>query len=150
MENAYGYIRVNSLKKFEKIYQAKIKNYCKQNKLKLIDIFKDEGFNKLYKDKFGRFYEEETDSREGLGNLINNIENGEIKKIVVFNSFMLWENVFEESYVKRKLKKAKVEILSIEEPNFSLYQKKPIDEFFDNVTIALQREKARKNMIEYY
>lgn len=150
MENAYGYIRVNSLKKFEKIYQAEIKNYCKQNKLKLIDIFKDEGFNKLYKDKFGRFYEEETDLREGLGNLINNIENGEIKKIVVFNSFMLWEDVFEESYVKRKLKKANVEILSIEEPRFSLYQEKPIYEFVDDVTIAVQREKARKNMIEYY
>lgn len=116
MTKVYGYIRVSTLTQVKhglglKTQEEAISDYCQKNKLELIQIFKDEGISGTIAD------------RHGLTDLLSSF-NG-INKVIVLNSSRLWRNETVKVLVHRELKKAKSDVISIEQPNYSIYSKTP-------------------------
>jgi len=149
MKEVYGYIRVSTETQAEKGYglstqENAIKEYCKQNRLKLIELFKDEGISGTEV------------NRNGLTDLLASL-NG-TKTVVVMNTSRLWRNDNAKVMIKRQLLKAEAELLSVEQPTYSIYDKDP-NEFltnglmelldqYDRMSINLKLAKGRRSKVK--
>ncbi|CJV76057.1 site-specific recombinase/resolvase [Streptococcus pneumoniae] len=135
MKEVHGYLRVSTDTQAEKGYglhtqESAIKDYCKFHKLKLVDIFKDEGTSGT------------TIDRNGLADLLSNLTD--TKSIVVMNTSRLWRSDNAKVMIKRQLIKAEAEVLSVEQPTYSIYDKDPND-FLVNGMMELLDQYDRMN-----
>lgn len=146
MKKVFGYIRVSTDTQADKGYGLStqlnaIKDHCKANKLELVEVFEDKGITG-------------TDAnRQGLTDLLAAF-NG-VSEVVVMNTSRLWRDDMTKVFVKREMSKAKADVISIEQPTYSIYDKEPNDylvntimealDHYERMNIALKLAKGRRS-----
>lgn len=129
-KNVYGYIRVSTETQADKGYgldiqEAAIKEYCQSHNLNLVKVFVDAGKSGAIGDK------DNLESRPAISELLYTL-NG-INSIVVMNTSRLWRDNNARALISMAVKKAKGEIISIEQPRYSLYSEDPDDFLFNSI-----------------
>jgi len=156
MENkaVYGYIRVSTDTQSEKGYgldaqRAAIEQYCKDNNFQLLKIFEDRGISGT--EAVEADGNELISKRKGLLELLSAL-NG-INTIIVFNTSRLWRSDIAKVLIRREIERKGGEVISIEQPRYSIYKKDPsevlingmfelLDEY-ERISIALKLARGR-------
>ena len=140
----YAYYRVSTQTQVEQngiqMQIAEVDKYCSGHNILIAGSFKDEGISGTRAD------------REGLNDLLAILENGD--RVIVQNTSRLWRNDSVKVMVHHELKKIGVEIISIEQPTYSVYSNDPNDFLFngmmelldqyERMTISMKLAKGRK------
>lgn len=111
----YAYYRVSTQSQVEQngieMQIAEVKKYCKEKDITLAGEFKDEGISGT------RF------DRDGLAELLSVLQDGD--KVLVQNTSRLWRDQIVAALVQIELTKKDCDIISIEQPTFSVYDDDP-------------------------
>lgn len=147
----FGYVRVSTLSQVERGFglrtqQLAIEKYCKENKLELVTIYSDEGISGAKVS-----VEEDRVDRTGLTDLLSVINHS---KVVVLNTSRLWRSDTVKVIIQRELKRLKSDVISIEQPSYSIYNKDPNDflingmmellDQYERMSISLKLAKGRR------
>ena len=123
----YAYYRVSTQTQAEKngieMQLAEIEKYCSMNGIELSGSFSDEGITGT------------TEKREGLIDCMASLEKGD--RIVVQNTSRLWRDEAVKVFVIRELRKIGADIISIEQPKYTIYETDPANKFFNAIMEAL-------------
>lgn len=132
-----GYRRVSTDTQSEKGFglddqEQKIQEYCKEQGIQLDRMFTDDGISGNLEDTAD---DDEISKREGLMDLLASIQDG--GKVIVLNTSRLWRSDMTKALVKRELMKHRVQVISIQQPNYDLYSKDPADYLINAIMEAL-------------
>ena len=135
-EKIFGCIRVSTQTQVEKGYglltqKQAIKKYYVAHHMELVELFVDEGISGTEID------------RKGLTELLTAF-NG-IRKVIVLNTSRLWRSDTAKVLIQRTLRQAHADVISIEQPTYSLYTDDPND-FLLNDIIELLDQYERLNI----
>ncbi|UKS27379.1 recombinase family protein [Paenibacillus sp. HWE-109] len=122
-----GYVRVSTMGQvkdgYSLTYQVEeIRQYCEQNYLELVHIYEDRGISGAKVDEDGLTVE-----REGLQTMLADLKHDPINYVVVLNTSRLWRSDMAKVLVHRDLKRYKVDVRAIEQPNYSIFAHDPND-----------------------
>jgi site-specific DNA recombinase len=139
-DKVYGYIRVSTDTQSEKGYglqtqEAAIVDYCHKHNLELVELFRDEGITGKAID--AEVLEDSLSHRPGLAELLAMLKAGEIKTVVVLNTSRLWRDDTSKMLIKRSILKANANVISIEQPHYSIAEREPNDFLFNAIMEAL-------------
>ena len=127
-KKVYGYKRVSTETQVEHGFgldaqEAAIRKYCEDNDFELVKIFEDRGISGT--ETVESDGDELISKRDGLVELISNL-NG-INTIVVMNTSRLWRSDIAKVLIRREIEKKGGDIISIEQPSYSIYAKDHAD-----------------------
>lgn len=130
MKKAFMYRRVSTAQQVEKFglpaQEDEIKSYCIENGIEIVGSFVDEGIT-------GKIAE-----REGIAEMLAAFEdNPDVKYVIVANTSRLWRSDIAGGLIRYQLSKLKVDIISVQEPNYSLYIDNPSDFLIGQIMQAL-------------
>lgn len=133
----YGYTRVSTRTQSEKGYgldaqQQAIEKYTAEHGVKLEKIFTDAGISGAAADNATD--EEAISKRTGLIELLSTLEAGD--KIIVLNTSRLWRSKATSFLIPREIMNRKADVVSIEQPNYSLYNESP-DDYLRNALMEI-------------
>lgn len=139
MEKVFGYVRVSTETQAKSGYGADaqkhaIIEYCKNNNLDLSEIFEDLGVPGT------------TIERDGLTDLISSF-NG-VKKVIVLNTSRLWRNDTVRVLIKRQFEMAGADIVSIEQPTYSIKADNPNDYLFNGMMELLDQYERMNTILK--
>ncbi|PWK08477.1 recombinase family protein [Tumebacillus permanentifrigoris] len=145
MEEVFGYVRVSTETQVKSGYGADsqeqaIREWCKANNKKLVKIFYDLG-------ESGTVV-----NREGLTDLLVSF-NG-VRRVVVLNTSRLWRSDTAKVLIKREIEKMGADVISIEQPTYSVFTRDPHDflmqgfqellDAYDRMSTNMKLAKGRK------
>jgi DNA invertase Pin-like site-specific DNA recombinase len=106
-----GYTRVSTAEQVEgfglAVQRKAITDYCKQNNLRLVEVFSDEGVSGS----------NGLDARKGLSEVLTAVEIGAISGLVVYRLDRLARDLVLQETLMARMRKAGVEVLSVTEPD---------------------------------
>lgn len=129
MKKVYAYYRVSTQTQAElngiEMQVAEVEKYCKLNGIEITGSFEDEGIS-------GTIVE-----REGITELLSVLEKGD--KVVVQNTSRLWRDYFAHAMIRHEIEKIGADVLSVEQPTYSVKDKDPNDMLFNGLMELLDR-----------
>lgn len=158
MQNVVGYVRVSTQGQvkdgFSLQYQVdEIKRYCQENNWNMLRIYEDRGISGAKVDEEGLTVE-----REGLQKMLSDIRLSNIQGVIVLNTSPLWRSDMAKVLIQRELKRHKVDVKAIEQPNYSIYAYDPNDflvngmlellDQYQRLEIALKLGRGRRKKAE--
>jgi DNA invertase Pin-like site-specific DNA recombinase len=153
-----GYVRVSTFDQVRDGYslayqREEIERYCERNGWELLRVFTDKGLSGAAVDEEGLTIE-----REGLQEMLADLKGKSITSVVVLNTSRLWRSDLAKVLIQRELKRAKVDVKSIEQPNYSIFTHDPNDflvngmlellDQYQRLEIALKLSRGRKKKAE--
>ena len=114
MCRALGYIRVSTDEQVKHgqgldIQRKEITEYCKKNKIKLLEIFEDAGISGA----------NDITKRKGLNSALEYCKKNEVDKLFITKMDRLARDVYIQLWIEKELKIHDVEIVSINEDNLN-------------------------------
>lgn len=133
----YGYTRVSTSTQVEHGYgldtqQAAIEKYCQENGLTLTRIYTDAGISGAVDDGAD---ETALHKRAGLVDMLAAVQEGDT--IIILNTSRLWRSQAAQALIKRELLRKGVDVISIEQPRFSLQAQDPNDRLISGILSLL-------------
>ena len=129
MEKAYMYLRVSTKAQTEKfgldIQKSEIEKYCLENNIEIAGSYEDDGIT-------GKIVE-----RDGLQSLLVDMEENKIKYVICLNCSRLWRSDIAGGLIRFNLSKIGADIISVQEPTYSLYTSDPSDYLINSIMQAL-------------
>lgn len=145
----YAYYRVSTQTQAERnstqMQIDVINRYCEENGLTIEKVFTDEGISGAADDVDLEL------RRPGMLEMLSLLQKGD--KIIAQNTSRLWRNDTAKVLVRKEVMRAKADIISIEQPSYSVYSKDPSDflinsifeilDQYDKMQISLKLYKGR-------
>lgn len=155
-QKAVGYIRVSTYGQMKDGYslayqREEIERYCQNQGFELLDIYEDQGQSGATVDEEGLTVE-----REGLQDLLADLQYHNAELVIVLNTSRLWRSDLAKVLIQRELKRSHADVRAIEQPNYSIYAHDPNDflvngmlELLDQyqrmeITLKLSRGRRKK------
>lgn len=149
----YGYLRVSTETQAEKgggleTQRQNIDAYCKRNGITIDRYYTDAGISGAIADDADA---DAISKRRALIDMLAALKDGD--NIITMNTSRLWRSTNAGVIIRRELVKKHANVISIENPRYSLYDRNPNDRFMDGMmelmdewerlTIALKLAKGR-------
>jgi DNA invertase Pin-like site-specific DNA recombinase len=131
MRKAYMYMRVSTQTQVDEgfgldIQQEEIGKYANDNGIEVCGTFTDEGVSGT------------TVERAGLQDMLLSLdENADVKYIICYNVSRLWRSDISGGLIRYELSKRKIDIISVQEPSYSLYIDDPSQFLISQIMQAL-------------
>lgn len=123
----YAYYRVSTKTQAEKngteMQKDVVRRFCEDKGIVIEQSFEDEGISGTI------------ENRDGLLECMANLEPAD--RILVQNTSRLWRKDTVKVFVVRELQKIGADVISIEQPNYTIYEKDPSNKFFNAIMEAL-------------
>ncbi|SDO04961.1 Site-specific DNA recombinase related to the DNA invertase Pin [Paenibacillus sp. yr247] len=123
------------------------------NDFELLRVYEDKGISGAAVDEEGLSIE-----REGLQEMLADLKQQTVKHVVVLNTSRLWRSDMAKVLIQRELKRHKVDVKAIEQPNYSIYAHDPNDflvngmlellDQYQRLEIAMKLSRGRKKKAE--
>lgn len=134
----YGYVRVSTATQAEKGYGLDtqleaIEKWSRDNGITIEKVYRDEGVSGAARDNAST--EEAIGKRHGLLELLNVLQEGD--SVVVLNTSRLWRSKATSFLIPRELINRKANVISIQQPEYSLYNDDPNNRFIEVMLEAM-------------
>lgn len=141
IHKVFAYIRVSTETQSEKGYgmedqQNGVLQLIKEKNYELIgEPFVDAGHSGAKDNIAADALEDALLEREGLLDMLDRL--GEVDAIVVLNTSRLWRDDAPKFFIQRALKRRQVDIVSVEQPSYTLYDDSPNNKFLNTIMEAV-------------